>query len=108
MAKKLNRRNLTAFIRQWIKDEVKNWNNFEHMLEQGFCADLASSIDHCFGSAWLTQDNVGMIVIHNCGNPVHTWIEFDGLHYDLQNPEGVGSWQRLKYFNDCPHAVIED
>ncbi len=84
--------NITAFIKQWIAEELQNYKDLEELVNQGFCADLASNISEYFGSSEL-------IKFHSKDDPCHTWIEFDGRHYDMQNPNGVQNWQELTYFN---------
>lgn len=94
------RTHIERFIREWIAETQPEFGSFENLLKQGFCADLATVIDENFDG--------DEIKFHSCGDPVHTWVEFDGYHYDMQNPEGVRNWRDMKYFEGCPDAELED
>lgn len=92
----LSKESITKFIKSWINGQC-----VDELVEQGYCADLATLI-------WEHFDHSNSIHFNSCDNPVHTWIEFEGIHFDLQNPEGVSAWQKLEYFKLFPNAVLED
>lgn len=106
--RKYNRRQITQFIRDWITETITHYNypDFNHLLEQGYCADLADNIWHRFSN---TRGEG--LEFHNTGDdpltPVHTWIEYDGYHFDMQNPEGVRDWTKMLYFKDCANPILD-
>lgn len=93
---------VSKFILEWIETAM-TWDKLksvEQLVDMGFCADLASVIYSQFH-----QDT--KVLFRNCGDPCHTWVEIEGLHYDMQNPHGIENWKNMKYFKDCPNAVME-
>ena len=84
---------ITTFIRNWIK-RIKyhdNLNTIQEVVELGLCADLATIL-------WEKYPNT---TVHSNDHCIHTWIESNGKHYDMQNPKGVKNWKKLRYFKDC-------
>jgi hypothetical protein len=89
---------ITEFILQWRKDMMKyeNVNTIQELVECGLCADLATVISEHFPD----------VKIHSWNNPVHTWVEYEGWHYDMQNPYGMKKWRKLEYFKHCPQHLL--
>jgi hypothetical protein len=90
---------MEKLIRQWIELTMKNENleTLDDLVSCGYCADLADFIKKHFQSS----------IIRSWNNPRHTWIEFEGKHYDMQNPQGVLNWKKLIYFKDCPQYLLK-
>lgn len=84
---------IAAFIRQWVRDMLDQHGiTFNELLDQGYCADLATVIWEHFGRNLAIR-------FHETDAPCHTWLEFDGRHYDMQNPDGVKDWHQMDYFS---------
>lgn len=90
---------ISELIHEWIDEVVKEYSSFDEMLNQGFCADLAT---------WLSEVHIDSksFIWHDCNEPCHVWIEYQGRHYDMQNPDGVENWQEMAYFTGSPNAKI--
>jgi hypothetical protein len=92
---------ITQFIREWIKDTIRDYNyNLAEVIRAGIADVLAVTI-------WKHFDFSDKFKIHTSGNPEHTWIEYNGLHYDMENPEGVKNWKKLDYFKGHPDATLD-
>lgn len=96
------RQAIADYIRQWVKEALPDYRNFNDLLKQGFCADLADLV-------WRKFPDVKF---HSTGNhggtPVHTWVSFGGYHFDMQNPEGVADWKQMLYFKNCENPVMDE
>jgi len=55
---------------------------------------------HCFQWAAIVFDLISgsKIAGENVRGRGHTWIEYEGLCYDAESPEGVKDWQDLPFF----------
>ncbi len=94
---------ITDFIRDWIErtKQSDNCDTLDEVVELGLCADLATVVWEHFGQ----PDD---IKFRSSSDPVHTWIEYNGRHYDMQNPEGVDDWPLLAYFKDCTRVKLDE
>lgn len=98
------RQTITDFIQKWIVRMCDSCGTttIDELVELGFCADLADNIHRLFPE----------VAFHSTGNkpksPVHTWVSFEGIHFDMQNPNGVDDWKKLDYFKDTPNAQLDD
>lgn len=93
------REQITDFIRDWVKQnmEYEGFTDILQLRELGLCGDLAHFIwEHFNKDNTLNARNTGD---HN-KLPYHVWIEHNGIHYDMQNPEGVQDWKQLLYFQE--------
>jgi hypothetical protein len=91
---------ISGWIKEWVADMVRDYSSFDELLCQGYCADLATLLWEAFGRH-------ESIIFHSCDYPCHVWIEFNGRHYDMQNPDGVDTWKAMDYFQEFPEAVLE-
>ena len=74
-----------------------NCPTLNDLVEYGLCADLATVI----------QEKFPDVKIHSWDGPIHTWVEFEGYHFDMESPEGVKNWREMEYFKDCPQRLLE-
>ena len=92
---------ITSFIADWkrsVMDE-ENCETLQDLIELGMCSDLATLV-------WEEFEGVEIRHLENDG-VVHFWIEFQGRHYDMQNPEGVSDWRKLDYFDGVPERYLQ-
>jgi hypothetical protein len=89
-------RRIEAFINQWlVKIKRKNkCDTLAEVLELGMCEVLAKDIWKYFNKSAAIK----FISLHDAGLG-HSWVVFNGKHYDMQNPAGVEHWKRLLYFD---------
>ena len=96
MTEELTHSSISDFIRQWVKEMMRGegYETLDELVAQGYCADLATVL-------WQYFDAPDAVVFHSSDDPCHTWIEFQGKHYDMQNPGGVIDPGRLLYFQNA-------
>ena len=57
------------------------------LVWEGLCPNVPMAFDSTFGLQW-----------RDCDAPCHTWLYFDGRHYDMLDSEGASSQAAMKEF----------
>lgn len=60
----------------------------------------------CFEWASLVFDLVegSKIAGHNVRGHGHSWVEYEGLCYDAETPDGIADWRKLPFFKRLENA----
>lgn len=86
---------IESFIRSWVAETMRDLGitDMQEFVQQGYCADLAMFI-------WesLTPEEQQQVEWCDCEAPCHTWIRYNGRHYDMLDPQGAPSQTEMKEF----------
>lgn len=70
-------------------------------INHHYCRYVAETVAERLG------DEYGLEVVTDGGRGfVHTWIAYEGRHYDAECVEGVADYQALPFFRRHPEAVV--
>ena len=88
---------ITALISEWVRLAMDDYclSDINELVREGYCADLATWV-------WeeLGKPRTEVLSFGNSDNPEHTWLIFEGKHYDMQCPQGVDSKELMPYFQN--------
>lgn len=95
MPRRVNR--LTTIIRKLIKEYEKKKQMTPCQINGGWCADFALE-------AKRRLDDVDAKIRADTDSR-HTWLEFEGKHYDSEAPDGVEDWRELPLFKNSKSVL---
>mgnify|MGYP006289626547 CR=1 FL=1 len=70
-------------------------------INNHYCRYVAETVQDRLGDQYDLQ------ILEDGGRGfVHTWIMYDGRHYDAERPEGVDDYHDLPFFERHPEAAM--
>ncbi len=108
----LSRDNLTHVIQSMMplmvlimsNNYIGNETLTAQHINNGFCAEFAQRVKSEFHNA-SELNIVTDEQLYGCDYS-HTFLEFDGLYYDAECPQGVSDWTQLPIFADEAREVV--
>lgn len=94
----LTQQALAKFIRETVAEWMRDFESLDELVKQGYCADLATVTWEHFGRS-------DALIFHDSDKPCHTWLEFEGRHYDMQSPDGAESPEQMEHFRQYRKAI---
>ena len=82
----------TRTVRQYLEDEIDGLGLTPQEINNGWCGNVAFSIAPCINGAIIHHSSMYGI------KPGHTWIEVNGLHYDVECLDGTPNYMELPIF----------
>jgi hypothetical protein len=78
-----------------IRHEIERFGEDAWFINNGWCHGFAVSIANRLGPAATIVNS-----LHRYTNgtfPGHWWVEYHGLHFDAETPEGVSDPKQMQY-----------
>jgi hypothetical protein len=95
-----------------VRREIETFGEDAWFINNGWCSGFASTIAKQLGPDAIVVNSLTRYTVGTF--PGHWWVEYDGLHYDAETPDGVTEprdmqyHRRLRAIADSPDEQDED
>ncbi len=86
-----------------MQKALQSWGKTPEQVCNGDCWKFATAVVHEIGGQ---TEELKIRSVVQLGSQSHTWIEFNGDHFDPESPEGVEHPSLLRFFGRNPEVRI--